>query len=148
MSPRPPVRVFSGDTSLDIECKRREVELIFRRKADEHAYEKLDTALRESARQVIDAKSVGLNGELDYFVLDDWWPNRTIAVEIDRTLLTTELVLALWNLLTGPYATWSIAIEVYEKFASGDPEPLGPMRVFAQQILITQPVVTAVSSEA
>jgi hypothetical protein len=148
MSPRPPIRVFSGDTSLDIECQRHNVELTFRRKADEQAYEKLNAALRERARCAIDAESVGSNGELDYFVLDDWWPNRTVAIEIDRSPLTTSLLLGLWNLLDGPYATWSIAIEVYERFASEDPRALGPMRVFAQEILITQQIVAAVAGEA
>ena len=148
MSPRPPVRVFSGDTTLNIECQKREVELRFGRKSDEQAYERLDAALRESARRVIEAESVGKYGELDYFVLDDWWPNQTIAIEMDRSLLTTSLLLSLWNLLSGPYESWSIAVEVYEGFASGSSQALGPMRIFAEEILITQQIVAAVSGEA
>jgi len=148
MSPRPPVRILSDHASLSVECQSREVELTFRRKSDERAYEKLDAALREQARRVLNAESVGSNGELDYFVLDDWWPNRTIAIELDASLLTSELVLGLWNLLAGQYAGWSIAIEVYERFASGDPEALGPMRVFAEEIHITRKLVSAVAGEA
>ena len=90
MSPRPPVRILSDNASLSVECKPREVDLTFRRKSDERAYEKLDAALREQARRVLNAESVGSNGELDYFVLDDWWPNRTIAIELDRSLLTSR----------------------------------------------------------
>ncbi len=148
MSPRPPVRILSDHASLSVECQPREVELTFRRKSDERAYEKLDAALREHARRVLNAESVGTNGELDYFVLDDWWPDRTIAIELDRSLLTSGLVLGFWNLLAGQYAGWSIAIEVYEGFASGDPEALGSMRIFAEEILITREVVAAVSGEA
>ncbi len=148
MSPHPPVRILSDNASLSVECEPREVDLTFRRKSDERAFEKLDAALREQARRVLNAESVGSNGELDYFVLDDWWPNRTIAIELDRSLLTSDLMLGLWNSLAGPYAGWSFAVEVYERFASADPEALGTMRVFAEEVLITRNVVAAVAGEA
>ena len=60
----------------------------------------------------------------------------------------SDLVLGLWNLLAGPSAGWSFAVEVYERFASADPEALGPMRVFAEEVLITRNVVAAVAGEA
>lgn len=67
----------------------------------------------------------------EYF--DDWCPNRTRHVTIERRYLTPEVILALHRLLKADYAFWRIDIIVVKSIARDD--RLGQMALRADWVL-------------
>ncbi|WP_157603983.1 hypothetical protein [Rhizobacter sp. Root1221] len=135
------VTVLQGDTAVDIEVRRRAVEVQLGSAHEERAYEALDSALRERTRQVFESEGSGVH------VLDDWWPNRTAVVEADEQVVNSATVDALQRLLTNEYAEWSVGIEVYRGLGGERPENLGPVHIYVDAILTTKQLLHLVASD-
>ena len=135
------VTILQGDTAVDIEVRRRAVEVRLGSASEERAYEALDRALRERTRQVFEPESSGVH------VLDDWWPNRTAVLEADEQVINPATVDALQRLLAKGYAEWSIRIEVYRGLAGERAEDLGPVHIYVDAVLTTRPLLHLVASD-
>jgi hypothetical protein len=136
------IKVFRGDTAVDIEVLRRATEVAFGSEQEEQEYQKRDWLLHEQVCSVLS----GANAP--FYVNEDWWPNQTKAVEADETALKPAVVSALQSLLIGPYAQWSIAIAVYRRLGQGRAEDLGPIRIYANEVLTIQKLLGLVADAA
>jgi hypothetical protein len=136
------VKVFRGDTAVDIEVLRRATEVVFGSEREEQECQKLDWLLYEQVCNVLSGASAS------FYVIEDWWPNRTKAVEADETALKPAVVSALQSLLVGPYAQRSIAIEVYRGLGQDRAEGLGPIRIYGNEVLTIQKLVGLVAAAA
>ena len=136
------ITVLQGDTAVDIEVRRRAVEVSFGSEHEERAYEALDRALRERIRRVFEA------GESAVHVPDDWWPNRTAVLEADEQAINPTAIDALQRLLANEYADWSIGIEVYRMLGEDRPEDLGPIHIYVGAILTSKCLLHLVASDA
>jgi len=136
------VKVFRGDTAVDIEVLRRATEVVLDSEHEEQEYQKLDWLLHQQVCAVLAGAGAS------FYVNEDWWPNRTKAVELDEASLKPSLVSALQSLLVGQYAHWSIAIEVYRGLQQEHAKGLGPTRIYANDVLTIQSLVRLVVDAA
>ena len=146
----PAIRVFRGDTAVDIEVRKRGHEVSFESVSEEHAYELLDRKLRQRVAQALARGATQDEHEALFHVIDDWWPNRTVAVNVRVEALSAEVVHALHALLAPEYAEWSIAIEVCQGPLSAAIQDLGPVHIYSDVILVTdnEKLASVVSGEA
>jgi hypothetical protein len=136
------VKVYRGDTAVDIEVLRRATDVALDSEREEQEYQKLDWLLHEKVHNVLS------DANASFYVNEDWSPNQTKAVEADEAALKPAVVSALQSLLVGPYAQWSIAIEVYRGFGQDHAEDLGPIRIYGNEVLTIQKLVGLVADAA
>jgi len=106
-------------------------------KEGELRYEALDRSLMQEISNKMGRFGVQ---ETDWHSIEDWWPNRTRFLEVDASLVSTDLVTSLQSLLVGQYGSWIVNINVYEGLSSGAAVHIGPLNVYASKCVCTKEV--------
>jgi hypothetical protein len=102
----------------------------FANKAEEAAYEQLDSRLIEQIRITTEA----LHLSEGVYQIEDWWPNHLRGIESSPQYFRRDLLDRLRGLLAGDFVPWRIVIHYYEGPSNED---RGSALILSDRILAT-----------
>lgn len=104
----------------------------------EAAYEALHEGLEEQLSATLAARFGKRKRDVLYHQIGDWWPTRTVFLELDSQCVTWAMIDDLRALLVGEVEDFRF--NVFSPLASDDPVEVGGLNVYREWLLIQRSV--------